>query len=210
MAGVAPRGHLWMDSPRRSRVRPALSGRSRAGEPNLLAPALVPAGNSAEASVNRPMTSRQPIQVLVIPYRLASAGLEILALRRRDVKVWQFVAGGAHEGESLAQAALRESQEELGSVLATSRLMPLETQGTIPRYHFSASWPDSILVIPEHAFAVNCEGLELSPTQEHDLHQWLRPELAWSLLRFDSNRTALWELCQRLGVPLDTEPSWQA
>lgn len=113
------------------------------------------------------------------------------------------MAGGAEDQERQEQTAWREAQEELGTKIPEDRLIALETVGSIPRYHFSEPWPASVLMIPEYAFAVDCSGLDLNPVQEHDRHQWVCPELAWSALAYDSNRSALWELCQRLGFSLE-------
>lgn len=46
---------------------------------------------------------------------------QILLIKRRDVPVWVLPGGGAEEGESLAQATLRELQEETGYVAKIKR-----------------------------------------------------------------------------------------
>lgn len=144
--------------------------------------------------------ARQPRQIFAIPYSLSEGSAKIMVLRRRVERYWQFVAGGVEGDESLEEAALRESSEELGTSIDAARLMRLDTVGSIPRYHFTAAWPKTLRVIPEQAFAVDCAGLGLSPEQEHDRFEWLAPRKAHARLKYDSNRTALWELCSRLGL----------
>lgn len=57
-------------------------------------------------------SKRLPIQVLVIPYyRNKNGDLEYLILKRQDLKVWQWVAGGVEFGENSKIAAYRESCE---------------------------------------------------------------------------------------------------
>lgn len=143
--------------------------------------------------------ARQPSQIFAIPYRFRVDALEVMVLHRRIERYWQFVAGGVERGESLEQAALRESSEELGVRIDAARLMKLDTVGSIPRYHFRESWPAALRVIPEQAFAVDCAGLEPKPDQEHDRFDWLAADQAYARLKYDSNRTGLWELCSRLG-----------
>ena len=47
------------------------------------------------------MMSRAPFQVLVIPYRYCTDGsLEYCLLKRTDMGIWQFVAGGGETGET--------------------------------------------------------------------------------------------------------------
>ena len=53
-------------------------------------------------------------------------------------------------------------------------------------------------VIPEYAFGVDAAGCEIAISNEHRTWDWLSYVDALAILRFDSNRTALWELNQRL------------
>lgn len=142
---------------------------------------------------------RAPLQILVVPYRLGTRGLELLVLRRADYDVWQFVSGGAEEGESPVQAARREGFEEAGIPMSTP-YQRLDAMAMLPACWFSAwtRWPAGTLVIPEHAFAVDVSGHDPVLSHEHVEARWASMDDALATLRFDSNRVALWELHERL------------
>ena len=58
-------------------------------------------------------------------------------------------------------------------------------------------WPDDTFVVPEYAFAFACTD-EIHLSHEHTEYAWLPYEAACEKLRWDSNRTALYELHCRL------------
>lgn len=120
-------------------------------------------------------------------------------LKRSDDGYWQFVAGGGEDAELPIEAASRETREEIG-IAPVSRLMQLDSLATVPRNCFAsaqAMGPD-VYVIPEYCFATNVGGSELTLSDEHTDLRWVSYEEACSLLRWDSNRNALWELNERL------------
>jgi dATP pyrophosphohydrolase len=140
---------------------------------------------------------RARFQVLVIPFRNVAAGVEFAVLRRRDDGAWQFVAGGGGDDETPLQAAVRETREEIG---LDGDLVPLDSRSTVPKDCFAAaaSWGPGVYVIPEHCFAVNAGDAALALSAEHTELRWLPSDEARGLLRWDSNRNALWELHERL------------
>ena len=71
---------------------------------------------------------------------------------------------------------------------------------TIPACVFEdvASCGDDVLVIPEHCFAVNVNDAELVLSSEHEELRWATVDQARDLRTWDSNKTALWKLCERL------------
>jgi len=141
--------------------------------------------------------ARAPFQILVLPYRHSNAGIEYLVLHRSDADIWQAVAGGGEQGETALQAAKRECVEELGS--EGEDWIPLDTVSSIRKTLFNGNelWVDHPYVIPEYTFGMHLPGDPvLSP--EHDNHRWVRYDEAQELFSYDSNRTALWELNQRL------------
>ena len=140
---------------------------------------------------------RAPFQVLVIPFRRTANGLEFAVLRRSDDDCWQFVAGGGDEVETPIQAAGRETREETG---LQGEVLPLDSIASIPKDCFASgeSWGDDVLVIPEYCFAVDAGDSTITLSGEHTEFQWLPYKQASSLLKWDSNRTALWELNERL------------
>jgi dATP pyrophosphohydrolase len=142
---------------------------------------------------------RAPFQILVIPFRHTARQEEFAVLKRSDAGCWQFVAGGGEGEESPAQAAARETQEEIG-IKADGSLMALDSKATVPKTCFAAaaSWPPDIYVVTEHCFAVDVGDRVLALSGEHAESQWLPYEAAIALLKWDSNRNALWELNERL------------
>ena len=141
---------------------------------------------------------RAPFQVLVIPYRRAAEGYEYAVLKRSDAGWWQFVAGGGEDDETPLQAAVRETKEEIG--VAGVGLMKLDSCNTVPKEAFAAAeaWGPDIYVIPEYCFAVDVGDSEVTLSGEHTEVRWVSYDEACRLLKWDSNRNALWELNKRL------------
>ena len=62
-------------------------------------------------------------------------------------------------------------------------------------------WGQSLPVIPEYAFGAKCEPqADVTISSEHLEFRWASYEEAASVLKWDSNRTALWELHYRLSA----------
>ncbi len=150
---------------------------------------------------------RAPFQVLVIPFRKTATGLEFAVLKRSDAGYWQFVAGGGEDAETPIEAAQRETGEEIG-IAANGRLIQLDSMATVPKNCFAASksWGDNVYVIPEHCFAVEVCNNVLALSGEHTECRWVGYEKACNLLKWDSNRNALWELNERLKEEQTSEP----
>ena len=144
--------------------------------------------------------ARQPLQVIVIPFRESEeAGYQFAVFHRADGSMWQFIAGGAEDGETAEQAARREAAEEAG-ISEGARFLRLDSCASVPRTAFSLveHWPKDLLVVPEYSLAVEVRDQELELSHEHDKVTWLSFEEATRLLTWDSNRVALWELNERL------------
>ena len=143
--------------------------------------------------------SRAPYQVLVIPYIRQADQILYAVFKRSDEKFWQFIAGGGEEGETVVESALRETSEEAGikSYLNFNRL---DTIASIPKIGFpdNHQWSKSICVIPEYSFALEVADQTITLSAEHLEYRWCTYEEVYSLLKWDSNRTALWELNHKL------------
>ena len=141
---------------------------------------------------------RAPFQVLVLPWRRTGEALEYAVLRRTDTGYWQPAAGGGEDGETPEQAAQREAFEELGTP-PDAPLLRLDTTESIRVTEFRASprWGEQVYVIPQYCFGLEFSG-EVRISHEHVEIRWLPFNEAERLLRFDGNRTALWELDRRL------------
>jgi dATP pyrophosphohydrolase len=146
---------------------------------------------------------RLPLQVLVLPFRrFADGTTEYAVLRRRDHTddCWQGVAGGAEQGESAEQAARREMMEEAG-IPVDAPLVQLDAVASVPASQFQERdlWGPDVYVVTERAFGVYVDDNQaITLSDEHTEYRWVPYEEAARLLRWDSNRTALWELNERL------------
>lgn len=142
---------------------------------------------------------RACFQVLVIPYRYRSDQYEFAVLRRNDADYWQFVAGGGEEGETPIQAARREAGEEAG-IDADGAFTALDSMAAIPKESFADAefWPADVYVIPEYCFATEVGEADLHLSGEHAESRWLIYDEAHRMVKWDSNRTTLWELNERL------------
>ena len=146
--------------------------------------------------------ARAPLQVLVLPFRAAASGaIEFAIFRRSNYpdECWQGIAGGAEEGETGEQAARREMREEAG-IPPDTPLIPLDSIASIPVSFFRDRhlWGPATYVVPQHAFGAQLGGHEIILSDEHTEFRWVSYEDAVRLLRWDSNKTALWELRERL------------
>ncbi|WP_186036539.1 NUDIX domain-containing protein [Burkholderia gladioli] len=143
---------------------------------------------------------RAQFQVLAIPYRIGNKGITFAALKRSDDGHWQGVAGGGEVGETPLQAAIRECREEVG-LGSRNTVRRLKSQASIPVAHFTdrEHWPADVFVIPEYCFGLDCTGKDLILSREHVDVRWGTYRAINTLLRWDSNKTALWELNCRFG-----------
>lgn len=144
--------------------------------------------------------ARAPFQVLVFPYRLNGLHqFEFGLLKRADEGFWQGIAGGGEDDETPLQAAIRETYEETG-IIPKSDFIQLDTKESIPVTAFKDSflWGEDLYVIPQYCFGISTTDFELKLSKEHDAYGWFLFEKAQQLLKFDGNRTALWELNRRL------------
>ena len=118
-------------------------------------------------------------------------------MQRTDGSYWQWVSGGGEADETPPEAAAREAFEETG---LRGRLLELDVQTSIPVYHFAArpGWPADLYVIPEFAYALEVNSLDVVLSDEHSVLQWFNYDDALPLLHWQSNASALWELSERI------------
>ena len=144
--------------------------------------------------------ARAPFQVLIYPYRKNDIGqFEYALMKRADRGIWQTVAGGGEGQETPIQAARRETFEETG-IPATSEFIQLDTVEPIPVTEFKDihNWDDDIYVIPQYCFGVASQHFQIVISPEHSEYRWLSYKEAHKLIKFDGNKTALWELDKKL------------
>jgi dihydroneopterin triphosphate diphosphatase len=144
--------------------------------------------------------ARAPFQVLVLPYRALDNGdYDFAVFSRVDYDCWQGIAGGGEGEETPLQAARREAMEE-ADIPADAVFLPLDSVASVPVTCFRDSylWGEHIYVIPEYAFGVDVTGASIVLSDEHREFRWLSFPQAERILKYDSNRVALWELNQRI------------
>ena len=142
---------------------------------------------------------RAPFQILAIPYRRVGASVEYCVFHRSDIDQWQFIAGGGEDNETPLEAAKREAAEEGG--VQSEKWITLKSLAYLPVTVISEKcrqhWAEDTYVIPEYTFGVECCG-EIKLSREHTECVWLTYNEATEKLKWDSNRTALFELNSRL------------
>jgi len=144
--------------------------------------------------------SRAPFQILVIPfYRIEPGRVEYAIFRRSDAGYWQGIAGGGEDKETPLETATRECQEEAG-IPRDTQFITLDTVSSVSVDNFADGtlWDKDILVIPEYFFGAEMGSKEITISAEHLEYRWVEYDEALSMLKWDSNKTALWELNQRL------------
>ncbi len=133
----------------------------------------------------------------MIPYWLSEAREPKYAAFKRNgagESYWQWIAGGGESGETPLEAARRESCEE-ARIPKSARFTALKSITSIPVFNFERTgWPDDLDVILEYAFAVEVCDPVLTLSDEHVEYRWFNYAKAIEVLRWDSNKTALWEL----------------
>jgi dATP pyrophosphohydrolase len=144
---------------------------------------------------------REPLNVSVFLFRRGEQEGEFAIFRRSDDDNWQNVSGGVEKGETLVQAALRETAEEAG-ITHSFPLFKLDMVSGVAKTWFAAQryWPDDLYIVRKHFFGMDLgdsdSDVVLSP--EHVEFRWVPYEVATSLLRYDDDKTALWELDARI------------
>ena len=144
--------------------------------------------------------ARAPFQILVYPYRKTCHGhFEYALLKRADEGWWQGVAGGGEDEERPLEAARRETFEETG-IPPTRDFISLDAVESVPVSGFRDShlWGEDLYVIPQYAFGVAGQDVQITISLEHTECRWFSYEEARQLVRYDGCKTALWELDKRL------------
>lgn len=142
---------------------------------------------------------REPIQVLVFPYRKVQSEFQYAIFQREDLKVWQGIAGGVEDEESVIDAARREANEEAG-IDMNAEIIELDTFTTMPVTNITKGflWGRDVYLVKEFSFGINAQNEEIKISFEHLQYEWVNYENAIKMLNWDSNKTALWELNERL------------
>ncbi len=141
---------------------------------------------------------RTPYQVIVFPYVKTGKGCLYALFKRKDLNFWQAISGGGENKERPVQTAKREAFEEAG-IGTSSKFMKLDSMTTIPVADVgNYKWKADVLVLPEYSFGVEVSSKNLTIGREHSSYKWLPYKEAKRILKYDSNKSALWELHHRL------------
>ena len=116
-------------------------------------------------------------KVMVVPLRMGS-DWEVLVLKRGPSKgsVWAPVTGNVDAGETDAQAAARELEEETG-LAGASALFPTEFVNSFSKG--DERFTESVWA------AVVRPGVKVKLSSEHVASQWVHADEAVSLVAFD-------------------------
>ncbi len=140
---------------------------------------------------------RKPYQVLIFPFIKEQGEYYYAIFKRKDLNIWQGIAGGGEGSEKLIETVKREIYEET-AINKKSPYIRLSAMTTIPAVNIHGlKWGDTIM-IPEFAFGVEAPSRELKISSEHTQYLWLGYKDAVDKLKYDSNKSALWELDYRL------------
>lgn len=143
---------------------------------------------------------RLPKQVLIIPYRIKDKNVQFCIFKRKDLEFWQWISGGVEDfDENLYAAAKREIFEETG-VDSNIELTQLECITKIPVVNIVKEfrWGNDIFYADEYSFSVKFDNIDIVLSDEHSLYSWMSFEEAKKLLKYDSNKSALWELNEKI------------
>lgn len=141
---------------------------------------------------------RMPYQILVLPFIREKGRCYYALFKRKDMDAWQGIAGGGEEGEKPIEAAKREAHEETG-ISHKSKMVQLSSATCIPVVDVSGFiWGEDVLVIPEFSFGVELMSKIIKISHEHSAYKWFTYDEAMRELKWDSNKTALWELNYRI------------
>jgi lipoyl(octanoyl) transferase len=146
-----------------------------------------------DESSHEPAGTRLPYEILVFVRR----GEKYLILHRseRQGSYWHSVAGALEEGETWAEAAARELEEEVGLVSRPVEVgLPYAyALDEFPEYR--RRLPPGTREIVVHNFLAEApERWEPTLDWEHDDYRWCSPDEAVELLRWPEPRAVLREV----------------
>ena len=101
--------------------------------------------------------------------------------------------------KNLIDTAKRELYEETG-IKDKVVIENLEIVTKIPVVNvvWDFIWGKDVFYSEEYGLTVNISGQEINLSNEHEEHRWVNYDQAQELLKYDSNKSALWELNEKL------------
>lgn len=142
--------------------------------------------------------SRQPINILAFPYFVNDEKkIEYAIFKRADCGFWQGISGGVESEETIFETVKREVFEEAG-ILVNENIIKLDSIASIKANVFNHKWDKSVFVVTEYSFGIEVMNKNIRLSHEHSDYKWLSYDEAVKYLKHDSNKTALWELNERI------------
>ena len=143
---------------------------------------------------------RAPYQTLTILYKNEENKILFGIFYRNSHPMWQFISGGGEDKETPIETVIREIREETSIIIDKEKIRQLDAKATIPVVNVTGeyTWGQEVFVVPEYAFAVEIKNDDIILSNEHKEYRWVEYDEAMRLLKYDSNKTALWELNERL------------
>ena len=144
---------------------------------------------------------RLPYQTLTILYKKSNNKILYAIFYRNSHPIWQFISGGGENNENPIKTVIREIKEETSLTIERKRVKQLDSRTTIPVLNITGNytWGPKVYVIPEYTFAVEIlsdDNIRLS--SEHKEYKWVEYDEAMNKLKYDSNKTALLELNEKI------------
>lgn len=143
---------------------------------------------------------RLPYQTLTILYKKEDNRILYGIFYRSSHPMWQFISGGGEDDETPLETVIREVKEETSLDIEKGKIKQLDSNTTIPVLNITGkyTWGTDVLVVPEYSFAVEVQSCDIRLSDEHKEYKWVCYDEALNKLKYDSNKTALWELNERL------------
>ena len=143
---------------------------------------------------------RAPYQTLTILYKNEENKILFGIFYRNSHPMWQFISGGGEDKETPIETVIREIREETSIIIDKEKIQQLDAKATIPVVNVTGeyTWGQEVFVVPEYAFAVEIKNDDIVLSSELKEYRWVEYDEAMRLLKYDSNKTALWELNERL------------
>ena len=97
---------------------------------------------------------------------------------------------------------IREIKEETSLIVEKIKIEQLDSKTTIPVLNITGeyTWGPNVYVVPEYSYAIEIkdEDGNIQLANEHKEYKWVEYDEALKKLKYDSNKTALWELNEKL------------
>jgi lipoyl(octanoyl) transferase len=150
---------------------------------------------------------RGPHETHVVVHRLGSGGAEFLILLRSPEKqgYWNLVAGGVEEGETPAEAALRELGEEVGLAPVDGLLdlgddLGYDVADEPPEVQ--ARFAPDVVRVQLHAYAAAAPaGWEPTLNEEHVAYRWADEHDALRTLHYEEPQESVRRAARRVSGP---------